>query len=281
MSCCKDHAVDSTFRIGPSSRFRSVCREEPEAAELRRAGGAWILHKQMGSIDEERTGSNDDHRSANIMDDKSRSKRSHFLSRSFSRGSFSWSFVRSALNHGRNGATSTSSSGSCGYDDARSTDSNLTSSSNSSNSDSCADASSSSSSGSPTASSLRSHLRRSLWSFVKKKGASEHRKPVLLEKIPFGKSSEYLTVYVGPRIEQSVKYVISRKLLTHPLFQVLFKCSEDEFGEDFSVDKGVALVCDSALFLQVVRAVDDSMWSALTAVCQDDEHDNENGPGVA
>ncbi|BBN00299.1 SAUR family protein [Marchantia polymorpha subsp. ruderalis] len=119
------------------------------------------------------------------------------------------------------------------------------------------------------------HLKRAPW-IPQKRSACKHtksttgdRKPVILEKAPFGKSSKYLTVYVGPRIEQSVKYVISRSLLVHPLFQVLLKCSEDEFGEDYAVKKGVAIVCDPALFLQVVRAVDDSLWSAQTSKAQE------------
>lgn len=85
---------------------------------------------------------------------------------------------------------------------------------------------------------------------------------MLLQKVPFGKSAEYLTVYVGRSTEQSVKYVISRSLLTHPLFQVLLKCSEDEFGEDYAVNNGVAIVCDPALFVELVRAIDNNVWSA-------------------
>lgn len=87
------------------------------------------------------------------------------------------------------------------------------------------------------------------------------RKPVLLERVPFGKSGKYLTVYIGARSDQCVKYVIKRSLLKHPLFQLLLKCSEDEFGEDYTFNKGVALVCDPELFLEVVKAVDDNLWS--------------------
>ncbi|BBN00296.1 SAUR family protein [Marchantia polymorpha subsp. ruderalis] len=103
--------------------------------------------------------------------------------------------------------------------------------------------------------------RRLLWGSRKRS-----RKPAVLEKTPFGKSTEYLTVHVGVRSELSVKYFINRTLLTHPLFKLLLKCSEDEFGEEYMVKRGVAVVCDPALFLEVVRAVDDDLWSSKSGI---------------
>ncbi|BBN00298.1 SAUR family protein [Marchantia polymorpha subsp. ruderalis] len=217
-----------------------------------------------------------------------RARKSHFFSRSLSRGNFSWSFVRSALQPAatRSSGLSSSSANSLCSDEfpmAASRSSGSTSASGSGSvsnvSDVSSDACSScSTSTSTSTSSPRSQSRRSAGTSGKRKGSklsSGERKAVLVDKVPFGKSSKYLTVYVGPRIEQSVKYVISRKLLAHPLFQVLLKCSEDEFGEDFSVEKGVAIICDPALFLQVVRAVDDNMWNAQSAGPDDSDSNYE------
>ncbi|KAL2654261.1 hypothetical protein R1flu_022389 [Riccia fluitans] len=98
--------------------------------------------------------------------------------------------------------------------------------------------------------------RMSLWGTWKREG----RKPALLERTPMGRPSGYLTVYVGTRT--STKYAVRKKLLRHPLFQVLLKCSEDEFGEDYRVNKAVSIACEPGLFLEVVKAVDEEIWSA-------------------
>ncbi|KAL2654267.1 hypothetical protein R1flu_022395 [Riccia fluitans] len=171
---------------------------------------------------------------------------------------FSWSFVTrsSASSPGRNAvdAFSTTSQSSA--------DSICESRSSSSSSSTCAASESCSSPGSAT-SSPRSKLIRSLFSSAGK--PLKARKPAILDKMPFGKRSEYLTVYVGVRIEQSEKFVVSKRLLDHPLIRVLMQCSEDEFGEDYTVKSGVAIVCDPALFVEVVRAVDDEIWSTLNS----------------
>ncbi|KAL3689275.1 hypothetical protein R1sor_015584 [Riccia sorocarpa] len=69
-------------------------------------------------------------------------------------------------------------------------------------------------------------------------------------------SSEYLTVFVGERSCKRVKYVISKHFLRHHLFQVLLKCSEDEVGLDADEKGGLPIVCDPALFVQLVTVVD-------------------------
>ncbi|KAL3690739.1 hypothetical protein R1sor_004390 [Riccia sorocarpa] len=95
----------------------------------------------------------------------------------------------------------------------------------------------------------------------------EERRPVLLDKMPSGKSSQdYITVYVGIKRTQRVKYVICRDLLSHHLLQVLLKCSEDEFGQEYAQKGGIAIICDPALFLQVVKVVDDSMRDSRVKV---------------
>ncbi|BBN13633.1 SAUR family protein [Marchantia polymorpha subsp. ruderalis] len=102
--------------------------------------------------------------------------------------------------------------------------------------------------------------------------ALDERRPVLLEKVPSGKSAdEYLTVYVGIKRTQRVKYVISRDLLSHQLFQVLIKCSEDEFGQDYTTKGGIAIICDPALFLHIVKVVDDSLRATEARAAHDAE----------
>ncbi|KAL2654257.1 hypothetical protein R1flu_022385 [Riccia fluitans] len=98
--------------------------------------------------------------------------------------------------------------------------------------------------------------KMSLWGSWKREG----RKPALLERTPLGRPSGYLTVYVGTRT--ITQYAIRKNLLRHPLFQVLLKCSEDEFGEDYRVNKAVSIACEPGLFLEVVKAVDEEIWSA-------------------
>ncbi|KAL3686222.1 hypothetical protein R1sor_004244 [Riccia sorocarpa] len=170
--------------------------------------------------------------------------------------SFSWSFVTRSTGSspGRNntvdGFSTTSQSSADSISESRSSTSSSTSTFRGSDSSLASPRS--------VLSSPRSKLIRSLFSSGKSPKA---RKPALLDKMPFGKRSEYLTVYVGVRIEQSEKFVVSRRLLDHPLIRVLMQCSEDEFGEDYTDyhKRGLAIVCDPALFVEVVKAVDDEM----------------------
>lgn len=133
------------------------------------------------------------------------------------------------------------------------------------------DGKSSSSTSSVKSSSSRSHSIRSLFGL----GKSRARKPAVLEKVPFGKWSKYLTVCVGSRTGETEKYVINRSLLAHPLIQVLIKCSEDEFDEDYSSKSKIHIACDPALFLEVVRLVDDTMCSAQDVHADECEESHE------
>ncbi|KAL2631449.1 hypothetical protein R1flu_016135 [Riccia fluitans] len=76
-------------------------------------------------------------------------------------------------------------------------------------------------------------------------------------------SSEYLTVFVGERSCKRVKYVISKHFLRHHLFQVLLKCSEDEVGLDSDERGGVPIVCDPALFVQLVTVVGATLFDEM------------------
>ncbi|KAL3686221.1 hypothetical protein R1sor_004243 [Riccia sorocarpa] len=109
-------------------------------------------------------------------------------------------------------------------------------------------------------SSVSAFSKMSLWGQRKR----DVRKPALLERMPLGRPSGYLTVHVGTRTNASAKYAIRKALLRHPLFQVLLKCSEDEFGEDYRVNKAVSIACDPCLFLEVVKAVDEEIWVFLS-----------------
>ncbi|BBN09061.1 SAUR family protein [Marchantia polymorpha subsp. ruderalis] len=78
-------------------------------------------------------------------------------------------------------------------------------------------------------------------------------------------SSEYLTVFVGERSCKRVKYVISKHFLRHHLFQVLLKCSEDEVGVENEFRGGVPIVCDPALFVQLVTVVGATLFAEIPA----------------
>ncbi|KAL3686220.1 hypothetical protein R1sor_004242 [Riccia sorocarpa] len=175
----------------------------------------------------------------------------NFLSTNLSRGSFSWSFVMRIALLSANSNTALSSSLDVDSECRCNDDSALA--------------------GPCLSEGPKNSFKLISLSFLRKSGSSSSsrrksakscgRKPLLLEKIPFGKAGKYITVYVGQSSDQSVKYVISRRLLAHPLFQVLLKCSEDEFGEEYGVNDGVAVICDPALFVELVRAIDKNHWS--------------------
>ncbi|BBN00300.1 SAUR family protein [Marchantia polymorpha subsp. ruderalis] len=197
-----------------------------------------------------------------VADEKPRYRKPHFFSSGLSGVHFSWSFVmRSTLLSANRSSASSSSSLNSSTESWSSVEScNSRSVSGSSISGVSSDAGSSNSSNC-------SSSKRSLWSFglrrAKRRGKSSEITHCIpqLDNLPFSNSGKYLTVIVGARAEHTAKYVISRSLLAHPLFQVMLTVSKDEYGKEYAADGGVSIVCDPDLFLEVVRVVDGNLQS--------------------
>ncbi|XP_049405183.1 auxin-responsive protein SAUR50-like [Solanum stenotomum] len=55
---------------------------------------------------------------------------------------------------------------------------------------------------------------------------------------------KHFAVYVG---ENRTRYIVPISFLTHPLFQCLLQCAEEEFG--FDHDMGITIPCEEVVFL--------------------------------
>ncbi|XP_055814732.1 auxin-responsive protein SAUR50-like [Solanum dulcamara] len=62
-------------------------------------------------------------------------------------------------------------------------------------------------------------------------------------QLPFDVPKGHFPVYVG---ENRTRYIVPISCLTHPGFQCLLRCSEEEFG--FDHDMGLTIPCEEFIF---------------------------------
>ncbi|XP_060212797.1 protein SMALL AUXIN UP-REGULATED RNA 12-like [Lycium barbarum] len=60
----------------------------------------------------------------------------------------------------------------------------------------------------------------------------------------------HFTVYVG---ENRTRYIIPISFLTHPDFQCLLRCAEEEFG--FDHDMGITIPCEELVFQSLTSMI--------------------------
>ncbi|KAL2654278.1 hypothetical protein R1flu_022406 [Riccia fluitans] len=227
-------------------------------------------------------------------------RKAHFFSTGLSGVSFSWSFVMrgTLLSASRSSASSRSSLNSSSINSSWSSR-EYNGSSSVSRSVSLPVSSDSDVSGDSSESPRRSRSWGSKWPFGWRRKRHNRDKCMdqirkdqttslkrLLDRLPFTESGKFLTVYVGVRSDQIVKYVVSRSLVLHPLVQVMLQVSESEPGH--ALTEGVSIVCDPELFLEVVRAVEGNFDSirrvdpdeevVVRTPAADDEFNLESGP---
>ncbi|WMV13172.1 hypothetical protein MTR67_006557 [Solanum verrucosum] len=65
-----------------------------------------------------------------------------------------------------------------------------------------------------------------------------------VDHLPIDVPKRHFAVYVG---ENRTRYIVPISFLTHPLFQCLLQCSEEEFG--FDHDMGITIPCEEVIFL--------------------------------
>ncbi|TMW82129.1 hypothetical protein EJD97_006752 [Solanum chilense] len=75
-------------------------------------------------------------------------------------------------------------------------------------------------------------------SLGKKQGYDE------VHHLPIDVPKKHFAVYVG---ENRTRYIVPISFLTHPLFQCLLQCAEEEFG--FDHDMGITIPCEEVVFL--------------------------------
>ncbi|MCD7467126.1 Auxin-responsive protein saur50 [Datura stramonium] len=63
------------------------------------------------------------------------------------------------------------------------------------------------------------------------------------DHLPIDVPKGHFTVYVG---ENRTRYIVPISLLSHPEFQCLLRCSEEEFGFDHNM--GITIPCEEFIF---------------------------------
>ncbi|XP_009802208.1 auxin-responsive protein SAUR50-like [Nicotiana sylvestris] len=68
--------------------------------------------------------------------------------------------------------------------------------------------------------------------------------------LPIDVPKGHFAVYVG---ENRTRYIIPISFLTHPQFQSLLRCAEEEFG--FNHDMGITIPCEEVVFRSLTNSI--------------------------
>ncbi|CAH9114696.1 unnamed protein product [Cuscuta epithymum] len=95
----------------------------------------------------------------------------------------------------------------------------------------------------PQAAVLKQMIKRCSTQFRQRHGYDEEGLPV---DVPKG----HFAVYIG---ENRSRYIVPISFLSHPQFQLLLQCAEEEFG--FHHEMGITIPCDETFFRSLTSMI--------------------------